>query len=125
MELLKELLNILTEVRSDWSILPATMALYNRRTVDIITAASEWKDHDTTILVCKKGERTCFVSSSSDSYDYYAKDIGKSFTTMHDQSMVSKGTYKLVNVVVLKGGKILKQANDIGINEKASLSVFK
>lgn len=52
MNLLLELFTIVAERYSarDWVILPATMALYNRRTVDIITAASEWKGN-TTILV--------------------------------------------------------------------------
>jgi hypothetical protein len=104
------------------------MALYNKRTVDIVTAASTWKDHDDTILVCTKPDekdRVTFISSSGDGFDHYKKDIGKSFHAIHDQTMKSKGMYKIVNVVVLKGGEIKKKANDIGLDKKASLCVFK
>jgi hypothetical protein len=126
-ELLSE--SFLTE-RADWIILPATMALYNKRTVDLVTAASEWKNHATTILICTKAkgydkERFCFVSSSGDCFDEYEKRIGNSFEAQHDQTMQSKGLYKLVNVVVLKDGDILKKANETGLKAKASLSVFK
>jgi len=130
MNLLLELLT-LNERRygvRDWVILPATMALYGRRTVDIITAASEWKDSEDTILVCKKPDeknRFAFISSSGNAYDSYVKDIGKEFHGVHDQSGASKGMYKLVNVVVLKNDKIIKSANDEGLKAKASLSVFK
>jgi hypothetical protein len=33
--------------------------------------------------------------------------------------------YKLVNVVVVKDGEIVKKANEAGLKAKASLSVFK
>lgn len=115
--------------RGDWAILPATMSLYNKRTVDLKTAASEWQDHPTTILICSKlengRERYCFVSSWSDAFDHYKPQIGQSFHAVHDQTGQSKGMYKLLNVVVLQHGEILKQANNQGINAKASLSVFK
>lgn len=126
-ELLSE--SLLNERYGDWTILPATMALYNKRTVDLVTAASEWKNHATTILICTKHdggkERICFVSSSGDQFDHYEKLIGRSFEAMHDQTMQSKGMYKLVNVTVLKNGEILKKANETGLKVKASLSVFK
>lgn len=118
----------------DWAILPATMALYNKRTVDLVTAASEWKNSSTTILICSKTERTsaastkeriCFISSAGDSFEHYKKNIGNSYEAYHDQTMQSKGLYKIVNVVVLKDGEIIKKANDTGLNVKASLSVFK
>ena len=111
----------------DWHILPATMALYNRRTVDIVTAASTWAPDATTILICKKhGEnRFLFVSSSGDAYAHYDKDIGQSFHAVHDQTQASKGMYKLINVAVVKDGKIVKHANEEGLKAKASLSVFK
>lgn len=125
-----KLYEILVEgFRGDWAILPSTMALYGRRTVDIVTAASEWKDHDDTILICTKREngkeRFLFVSSSGDVLDHWEKQIGKSFSTYHGQTGQSKGDYKLVNVAVLKDGKILKSANDTGLKARASLSVFK
>jgi hypothetical protein len=122
-----------TGSRDSWSILPATMALYNKRVVDIVTAASCWSPGPETILVCSKSEgsgrsdkvRLLFVASSGDSYDYYLKDIGKSFETHHDQTGVSKGFYKIENVVIIADDKIAKSANAIGLNIKASLSVFK
>ena len=121
--------SLLSERRGDWTILPATMALYNKRTVDVVTAGSEWAPRPTTILICTKyegdKERFCFVSSAGNAYDHYEKDIGRSFEAMHDQTMKSKGMYKLVNIVLLKDGKVEKSANDTGLKVKASLSVFK
>ena len=116
--------------RGDWAILPATVALYGRKTVDIITAASEWASSADTILVCSKEKpngqrRFAFISSAGDCMKQYREDIGKEFSAFHDQTGVSKGYYRIENVVVLKGGKIIKQANSIGLNVKASLSVFK
>lgn len=110
----------------DWAILPATMELYNRRTVDIITAASTWDE--SVILVCENEQgRICFVSSAGgkSTYDYYKDDIGKSYSTYHDQTGASKGRYKIKNVVHIKNGEIVDKVNDEGINKKASLAVFK
>lgn len=128
MDLLLELLELSEHYRQhDWTILPATMTLYNKRTVDIITAASEWAPRPTTILICiKLGEkRFLFVSSSGDAFNHYKDDIGKMFHTVHDQTQASKGMYKLVNVAVIKDSKIEKSVNDTGLDAKASLSVFK
>lgn len=128
MKIAELLESILLERSGDWVILPATMALYNKRVVDIITAASTWDS--ATILICVKREdggkeRFCFVSSASDGFDHYKKDIGRSFETIHDQTGKSKGMYKLVNVAYIKKGEIVKKANEIGLKAKASLSVFK
>ena len=132
MELLLELLVISERMRADWVILPATMALYNKRTVNIVDAASEWKEQETTILVCTKGrgngtDRYAFVSSSGDAFDQYKGKIGHVFSASHDQTGASKGDYRLKNVVVLKDGEIKKKVNDEGTDPKvkASLSVFK
>lgn len=112
--------------RGDWAILPATMELYGKRTVDLITAASEWEGYGETILICKNSDnRTCFVGSAGNAFDRYSKDIGKTFSTYHDQTGASKGGYKIINVVYLKDGSIVKSANDTELKAKASLAVFK
>ena len=104
MKILELFESALNERYGDWVILPATMALYNKRTVNLVDAASEWKTHATTILICTKHEnnkeRFCFVSSSGNQLEQYEKQIGRSFEAMHDQTGKSKGLYKLVNVVV-------------------------
>ncbi len=111
-----------------WAILPATVALYNKKVVDIVTAASEWADGDETILVCSKTEndgraRLLFIASSGDCFDQY--QVGQGSETYHDQTGASKGYYKIENVVVLNGGQIIKKKNEIGLNKKCSLAVFK
>lgn len=99
------------------------MSLYNKRTVDIITAASAWDDE--TILVCKNEQgKTKFVGTSG-SFEEYEKLVGTSHMTHHDQTMASKGKYAVVNVVHIEKGEIKKKVNDVGLKEKASLSVFK
>lgn len=121
---LSELLN---ENRREhaWTILPATMALYGKKVVDIITAASEWDE--STIYVCSKiessgKERILFVSSAGGGV---GAKVGESYDTIHDQTGASKGRYKVLNIVHIKDGKIVSKENDVGINAKASLSVFK
>lgn len=115
--------------RGDWAILPATMALYGKRVVDIKTAASTWADsnYETSILVCTKKdngrERVLFVSSSGNAIGSY--QIGKTYSTFHDQTGASKGDYTVRNIVVFKNGEIVDKVNDFGLNVKASLSVFK
>lgn len=105
-----------------WVILPATMSLYNRRTVDIITAASTWDS--STIYVCTKaGEsRLLFVASSG---RFNGCPVGSSHEVYHDQTQAFKGVYTIVNIVEIKDGEIVAKENEIGLNAKASLSVFK
>lgn len=111
-----------------WAILPATMALYGKKVVDIYTAASEWTSdkHKQTILVCHKNEngrdRMLFIASYGDGSSY---KVGESSETYHDQTLASKGVYTILNVVVFQGGEIISKANDVGLNAKASLAVFK
>ena len=112
-----------------WAILPATMALYNKKVVDIYTAASEWTSdtHAETILVCGKNEngrdRTLFIAGAGDSSGYYK--VGQSNETHHDQTGASKGVYTVRNIVVFKGGEIIHKENDIGLTGKFSVAVFK
>lgn len=110
-----------------WAILPATMVLYNRRTVDVITAASTWDE--VTILVCEvddhKGKtRLAFVSSAG-GFDHYVNYVGKTYSAHHDQTRAYKGEYKVVNVIRVENGEIVNKVNEIGVNKKASLAVFK
>jgi hypothetical protein len=112
-----------------WSILPATVALYGKKVVDIYTAASEWKSekYHETILVCSKNEngreRMLFIASSGDGRAYYK--VGMSSETYHDQTGASKGTYTIENIVVFLDGEIIHKDNEKGLTGKASVAVFK
>lgn len=112
-----------------WAILPATVALYGKKVVDIKTAASEWATdkYPTTILVCHKNEngrdRMLFLSSSGDCRTQYK--VGQSSETYHDQTGASKGIYTILNIVVFQGGEIVYKANEQGLAGKASVAVFK
>jgi hypothetical protein len=112
-----------------WAILPATVALYGKKVVDITTAASEWASdkYPTTILVCHKSEngrdRTLFLASSGDCRTQYK--VGQSSETFHDQTRASKGIYTILNIVVFQGGEVIYKANDQGMTGKASVAVFK
>lgn len=117
-------------IKGDWAILPATMELYGKRVVDVYAAASEWEPGPTTILICSKVEkdgrrRYCFVASCGDSFDYFSKDVGKEFSTYHDQTLASKGFYRIENVVVIQNGEMVKCDSLEGVHVKASLAVFK
>jgi hypothetical protein len=112
-----------------WAILPATVALYNKKVVDITTAASEWASdkYPTSILVCHKNEngrdRMLFLSSSGDCRNQYK--VGQSSETYHDQTGASKGIYTVLNIVVFQSGEMIYKANEEGLNKKASVAVFK
>lgn len=104
---------------NSWAILPATMELYGRRTIDIKGAVGEWGDG--TILVCKnEQDRICFLYTSGDGYP-----VGTKHKTHHDQTGASKGVYTVLNNVTFDKNEIVKKDNDVGLNVKASLAVFK
>lgn len=112
---------------NEWFILPSTMSLYKKRTVDLTTANSHWSDG--CILVCKtsvyRGEdRFAFVHASG-AFEQHENAVGKTFTAYHDQTGVLKGPYKVLNVVSFKDKQIESQVNDIGLAVKASLAVLK
>jgi hypothetical protein len=109
-----------------WAILPATMVLYGKRVVDIKTAASEWAPHDETILVCMKvdDERITFLASSGPSKNWMG-ELNTTHECFHDQTQASKGYYKVLNIVGFRDGEIVDKVNDIGLNVKASVAVFK
>jgi hypothetical protein len=106
-----------------WVIRPATMDLYGRRTVDIKTAISEWGDG--TIYVCSKEEngksRILFVASSGD----IGAKVGEVHEAIHDGTGASKGFYRVENIVHFDDNEIVSKVNDIGLNMKASVAVFK
>lgn len=108
---------------SGWVILPATMALYGKRVVDITTAASEWAPHEETILVCQlENGRIAFLASSGGGEGF---KVGETRECFHDQTQASKGMYKVLNIVVFRDGEIASKANEVGLNVKASVAVFK
>ena len=119
---LNEIKKLSEAYNGDWAILPATMALYGKKVVDIQTAASEWDS--CTIYVCSKEgrNRPLFVSSAG---TMSGIKIGESYSTYHDQTGVSKGNYTVLNIVEFKDGEIVNSANDVGLTGKASLAVFK
>ena len=106
-----------------WVILPATMSLYGKRVVDITTAASEWAPHEETILVCQlENGRIAFLASSGGGEGF---KVGETRECFHDQTQASKGMYKVLNIVVFRDGEIASKANEVGLNVKASVAVFK
>lgn len=119
---------VLDEARNfDWYILPATMALYGARVVDIYKAISEWGTG--TIYVCSKveskaggdKERMLFVASSGKPY----YQVGQEYHAGHDQTGTSKGFYKVINRVYFENNEIVSKDNDLGLTGKASVAVFK
>jgi hypothetical protein len=107
-----------------WAILPATMVLYGKRVVDIMTAVSEWGSG--TVYVCSKDEggrsRILFVVSAGGGV---GAKVGETYEAFHDQTGASKGMYTVLNVVQIADNEIVSKANDVGLNVKASVSVFK
>lgn len=106
--------------RDSWAILPATQALYNKRTVGLNQAASEW--NDCVIYVCTTDDdKIKFLSSCGD----LGYPVGHVNWTHHDQTGANKGLYTIRNIVEFKGGEIVSKSNDFGLLKKASLAVFK
>lgn len=109
---------------NSWAILPASMALWNKRRVTIADCATEWDSG--TLLVCRNDQgRICFIHGAQG--DYGVK-VGDRHLTHHDQTLASKGMYEIVNIVHWKkaSDKIdIKSVLPYDINTKASLAVFK
>lgn len=117
---------MMNRLRHSWAILPATMCLFSKRKITVAECVSVWDEG--TIYVCENDEgRICFVQSCG--VDIQNKEpIGSYHQTHHDQTLVSKGTYKIVNYVEYrKVGTEVVLKSDLPFNPatKASLSVFK
>jgi len=100
------------------------MALWNKRRVSLADCATVWDSG--TLLVCRNEQgRICFIHGSQG--DYGVK-IGDRHLAHHDQTLVSKGMYDIVNIVHWKknGDNIdVDSVVPYDINTKASLAVFK
>jgi len=108
---------------NSWTILPATMALYGKRTMPLVNAADHWGRG--TVYICKKSgeDRFLFVVSSGKLGDY--SKVGSVHPAYHDQSRAYKGDYHVLNIVEINDGQIVDKVNDIGLNAKGSVAVFK
>lgn len=113
-------------LRNSWAILPATMELFSKRKITVAECAAVWDEG--TIYVCtNEMDRICFIQSCG--VDITNKEpIGSYHETHHDQTLVSKGTYKIINYVEYRkvGDKVeLKSDLPFHPSTKASLAVFK
>lgn len=110
-----------------WYVLPATMTLYNKRTVTVEQAVSTWGKG--TILVCEivggDKPRKAFLYTSG-GFEHNAKLVGSTHEVYHDQTHAYKGEYKVLNVISFDGNSVIaNKVNEIGVGMKASLAVFK
>ena len=114
-------------LRHSWAILPATMELWGKKKITIAECTSVWNEG--TIYVCENEQgRICFVSSAG--VDIQGKEpIGSRHATHHDQTLASKGFYKIINYVEYRkqpdGSISYKCDLPFDLTHKASLAVFK
>lgn len=110
---------------NSWAILPATMALWNKRKITVAECGSVWNEG--TVLVCHNPEgRICFIHGSAG--DYGVK-IGERHRCHHDQTGVDKGLYQIINILQWTkdstGNVVITSELPYDPNTKASLAVFK
>lgn len=116
------------------AILPATRALFNKNKVSIHDIANEpdWNEHELSVQIAhvhkshweaKHGNKpkVHFIVG----YGHTKEPVGHEFTAHHDQTGAKLGHHTVVNVVHLKGGKIVHKANDLHIDDKAAVHVYK
>jgi hypothetical protein len=107
-----------------WIILPATMELYGKRVVTLPEAISEWGSG--TVYICGKEEngrnRILFVVSAGGGV---GAKVGETYEAFHDQTHASKGMYTVLNIAQFKDNEMVHSENNVGLNTKASVAVFK
>jgi hypothetical protein len=103
------------------------MELWGKKKITVAECVSVWDEG--TVYVCENEQgRICFVQSCG--VDIQGKEpIGSRHATHHDQTLVSKGFYKIINYVEYRkqadGTVALKSDLPFDRNLKASLAVFK
>lgn len=104
-----------------WSLLPATQALWSKNKVTLKEVGEQWAK--CTVYVADNKGTPKFLCSSGGGFADVA--VGSSKEGYHDQTFRQMGTFKILNIVELKDGKIVKQENDKHVEDKLAVLVFK
>lgn len=105
------------------SILPASSALGHGSKSSLEQIGKTWNDSKMTVMAVKTSEGKKKFISGSGHTDYHK--IGDTFRAHHDQTWRDLGNHTVENIIRLDKGKVVHQENDIGVNEKRPLSVYK
>lgn len=115
------------------ALLPATRALWNKNKVGVSDIANHpgWKEHKMTVQVAhvypsSSGSRfgdshkVAFVVGSG-----HTKSGEAAFDAHHDQTFDKLGHHEIVNTIHLHNGEIVHKDNDLHLNDKAPVRVYK
>lgn len=117
----KQLLEYIDRKNSS-AILPASRALEHGNKSSLDQIGQEWNGKMTVLAVADGDGKKKFVSGSGHGHYH---NVGDTFRAHHDQTRQDLGYHKVENVIHIDGGKVVHKENDIGVNEKRPLSVYK
>lgn len=127
---MKTFQQFVTEGRRTEALLPATKALWNKNKVGIDDIAKQWGKGKYTVQVAHvhgsewerdrggKPKLRFVVGSGHGGYD-------DKFHAHHDQTGAKAGYHHIVNNVHIEDGKVVHQDNDLHVNDKAAVHVYK
>ena len=112
---------------NSWALAPATRILFNKNKLALTELVREWKKN--VVYICERDgsladgkPRLVFLSSAGGLRDVA---VGTCRPGHNNHTFASLGYLRVRNVVELEDGKVVKSANDLYLNEKAPLYVFK
>ena len=111
--------------RNSWSVLPCAQVLWNQRTVSLHDLGAVW--NDVTVYICEREARfdkkvvTFLVSCGPLS----GVKVGQEHDAHHDQTLKHIGTYTVTNIVRVVNGEVASKSNDLHLDTRRAVSVFK
>lgn len=115
-------------MRNSWALLPCTRILFNKNKVSLADLQREWNKN--TVYICERDRdnetgkpKLVFLASSGDLWEDVK--VGAMRMGKHDQTRANLGPMYVRNIVRLVDGKVVSSDNDLYLDVKAPLMVFK
>lgn len=105
------------------ALLPSTQVLFNARAVDLPRLKEIWDSNTVYVIQEMYTEKIVYACSCGDLGSEFA--VGTTHQVHHDQRLNNLGHFKVMNVVDVKDGKVIKQANNFYPRNGAPVWVFK
>lgn len=107
------------------SLLPATQVLFKARTISLARLKEIWDSNTVYVLRNADTEKLVFAASCGRLWDTAKFAIGMQHPVHHDQTHAFRGVFRIENIVDVKDGLVVSADNDVGLNVKAPVWVFK
>ena len=105
------------------ALLPATQCLFNARAIELNRLKEIWVSNTVYVMQEISTEKLVFACSCGDLGNAFA--VGTMHQVHHDQRLSNLGHFKVMNVVDVKDGKVIKQVNNFYPSNGAPVWVFK